>query len=238
MLGRFLEYSVAAQPLAPSFEFYRALGFSSLRVGDTLQHPYVVCFDGTIAVGLHDREQRGSQLTFVRPGIRDYVRALRRLRIELTQEHLRDNEFNWVAFDDPDGQEIVLIEARTFPPGDWDAQNVAAGGQLFELSLPTQELGASSRFWQALGLTQIAAGETPHPWRRLAGHGVTLGLHEAHCRPGLSFRCDDLRARLEYLRAKGVAARPGTPLSDRAQASATLAAPEGTDLYLFEKGAQ
>jgi catechol 2,3-dioxygenase-like lactoylglutathione lyase family enzyme len=238
MLGTFLEYSVAAQPLAASFEFYRALGFSALPVGDTLPEPYLVCFDGTIAVGLHDRQQTGAQLTFVRPGIRDYVRPLRRLGVDITHEHLRDNEFHWIAFNDPSGQEVVLIEARTFPPGEWDSHNVAAGGELFELSLPTNDLAASSRFWQALGLAVVASSEAPHAWQRLAGHGVTLGLHEAHCPAGLSFRCENLQARVEYLRAKGFAARPGAPIADRAQASATLAAPEGTRLYLFEKGAQ
>jgi hypothetical protein len=47
-----------------------------------------------------------------------------------------------------------------------------------------------------------------------------------------------LQARLEYLRAKGLAPRSGTPIADRAQPSATLAGPEGTHLYLFEKGPQ
>ena len=238
MLGRFLEYSVAARPLAASFEFYRALGFRSLPVGDTLPEPYLVCYDGTIAVGLHDREQTGPHLTFVRPGIRDYVRPLRRLGVEVTHTHLRDNEFNWIGFSDPAGQEVVLIEARTFPPGDWDSHNVAAGGELFELSLPANELGVSSRFWQALGFAAVASSDAPHGWQRLTGHGVTLGLHETHCRAGLSFRCGDLQARVEYLQAKGLTASAGTPLADRAQPSATLRAPEGTLLYLFEKGAQ
>jgi hypothetical protein len=47
-----------------------------------------------------------------------------------------------------------------------------------------------------------------------------------------------LRARLEYLRAKGLTARTGTPIADRVQASATLTSPEGTHFYLFERGAQ
>jgi hypothetical protein len=47
-----------------------------------------------------------------------------------------------------------------------------------------------------------------------------------------------LHARIDYLRAKGLAAREGSPLADRAQPSATLKGPDGTHLYLFEKGAQ
>jgi len=238
MLGQFLEFSVAARPLAPSFDFFRSLGFASIPVADTLPDPYVVLFDGAIAVGLHDREQAGPRLTFVRPGLRDYVRPLRRLGVALEHEHLRDNEFNSVTFHDPAGQEIELIEARTFPPGDWDPHNVAASGEFLELSLPAVELDESSRFWQTLGLTVIAQGEAPHPWQRLKGRGLTLGLHETHCQPGLSFRCSDLPARSDYLRAKGLALRTGNPIADRAQPTATVTGPDGTLLYLFESGPQ
>ena len=238
MLGQFLEFSVAARPLAPSFDFFRSLGFASIPVADTLPDPYVVLFDGAIAVGLHDREQAGPRLTFVRPGLRDYVRPLRRLGLELEHEHLRDNEFNSVAFQDPAGQEIELIEARTFPPGDWDPHNVAACGEFLELSLPAVELDESSRFWQTLGLAVVAQGDAPHRWQRLKGRGLTLGLHETHCRPGLSFRCTDLPARSDYLRAKGLALRTGNPIADRAQPTATVTGPDGTLLYLFESGPQ
>jgi hypothetical protein len=67
---------------------------------------------------------------------------------------------------------------------------------------------------------------------------LTLGLHEAHCRPGLSFRCRQLDARVAYLNAKGWSTRAGTPLADRGQPSATLTGLTGTDLYLFETGVQ
>jgi catechol 2,3-dioxygenase-like lactoylglutathione lyase family enzyme len=238
MLGHFLEYSIAARPLASSFEFFRSLGFTSLPVGDNLPDPYLVLFDGAVAVGLHDREQSGPRLTFVRPDLRAYVRALRRLHIKLDYEQLGDGEFNRVGFADPAGQEIELVEARTFPPGEWDPHNVLACGEFFELTLPAQTLAVSSPFWQSLGFAPVAQGDAPHVWQRLRGHGLTIGLHEAHCRPGLSFRCPDLEARSEYLRAKGLSPRTGSPIADRAQRSAMLTAPEGTVLYLFESGSQ
>jgi len=238
MVGQFLEISVAARPLGPSFEFYRALGFTSIPVGDTLPDPYIALFDGTVTIGLHDREQPGSLLTFVRPNLRDYVRALRRVDVTLDYAHLTDTEFNRVGFTDPMGQSVALLEARTFPPGDWNRQNVSACGALLEYSLPTAALEQSQAFWTALGFAPIANGEAPHPWVRLAGHGLALGLHEAHFRPGLSFRAPHLEARLEYLRAKNITARADNPLADRAQHAATLTAPEGTVLYLFESGAQ
>jgi hypothetical protein len=224
--------------LGASFEFYRALGFVDIPVGDTLPDPYLVMFDGGIAIGLHDRSETATRLTFVRPELRAYVRALRRIDLALDYERLGDGEFNSVGFTDPAGHAVALVEARTFPPPDWDPHNVTACGEFFELTLPTHELERSSRFWQALGFTRSGNGDDPHAWQRLAGHGVTIGLHEIHCRPGLSFRCADIEARCEYLRAKGLAPRAGSPLAQRGQSSATLTAPEGTQFYLFETGAQ
>ena len=238
MLGQFLEYSVTARPLGASYDFYRALGFASIPVGDALSYPYVVLFDGAVAIGLHDGAEPGGRLTFVRPGLRAYVRPLRRLDIDIEVEHLADDEFNTVGFTDPGGQPVALVEARTFPPGDWDTHNVSACGEFFELTLPARSLDQSTRFWQMLGLAEVGAGEEPHRWRRLTGRGLTIGLHEVHCLPGLSFRSTDVAARSEYLRAKGLAIKNGSPLADRSQPSATLRAPEGTVLYLLESGAQ
>jgi len=237
MIGTFLECSVTARPLAPSFEFYSALGFTSIPVADTLLHPYLVLFDGDIAIGLHDRDGPSPLLTFVRPNLKDYIRALRRVGITPDDAHLDDNEFHRVGFTDATGQEIELLEARTFPPGDWNRQNVAACGKFLEFSLPTDALDSARDYWQQLGFAITDGGDSPHPWQRLEGRGLAIGLHEAHFRAGLSFRAPHLEARLEYLRAKGIATRSGNPIAARDQQAATLTAPEGTSIYLFDVAA-
>jgi catechol 2,3-dioxygenase-like lactoylglutathione lyase family enzyme len=234
MLGQFLEYSFAAQPLADAFEFYRALGFRTVPVGDQLAHPYVALFDDNIAVGLHDREQTGPLLTFVRPRLGDYARAYRRLGIELEREQLGDHEFNQLAFADPNGQGVALIEARTFTRGEWDRRNVTACGEFAEYSVATGSIEKSRAFWESLGLETTAQGEAPHAWLRLEGFGLVLGLHEAGFRPGLTFRCTQLGARVDYLRAKGFGVRAGGPLLHGASDVAALTAPGGHVLYLSE----
>jgi hypothetical protein len=237
MIGRFLEFSVAARPLADSFEFYRSLGFSSMPVGDTLAHPYLVFFDGVIAIGLHDRDQPSPLLTFVRPDVRDYIRALRHAGIALDYTNLAADEFHRVGLHDPADQPIELIEARTFPPGEWNTHNVSACGRFLEYSVPAAELEPAAGFWHSLGFETREHGDSPHPWQRLEGHGLVLGLHEAHFKPGLTFRAPHLDARLEYLQAKGIGNRPGNPLASREQRAATIVAPEGTALYLFDVAA-
>jgi hypothetical protein len=234
MIGQFLEFSVAARPLADSFQFYRSLGFSSVPVGDMLDHAYLAAFDGTIVIGLHDREQPTPLLTFVRRNVRDYVHALRRAGIPLDYASVSDDEFNRVGLHDPCDQPLELIEARTFPPGDWNTDNVSACGRFLEYSLPAPELDDAAGFWHSLGFVTREQGDAPHRWQRLEGHGLVLGLHAAHFKPGLTFRAPHLDARLEYLEAKGITSRLGNPLASAGESGAMLVAPEGTVLYLFD----
>jgi catechol 2,3-dioxygenase-like lactoylglutathione lyase family enzyme len=234
MLGQFLEFSFAARPLAGAYEFYRSLGFASIAVGDLLRDPYVALFDGDVAIGLHERDLPGPVLTFVRPQLRDYVRALRRAGIAIEQAHLADDEFNHVALADPNGQAIELLEARTFAPGEWNSQNVSACGRFLEYSVATHSIAESREFWEPLGFALLDEGQSPHAWVRLKGRGLVIGLHQARFQPGLCFRSAQLEARLEYLRAKGHTVRPGGPHSERIREAAMLSAPDGGAIYLVE----
>jgi hypothetical protein len=234
MLGQFLEFSFTARPIAASYEFYLSLGFRSIAVGDLLSEPAAAFYDGAIAIGLHDGDSQSPILTFVRPQLRDYVRGIRRLGVEVGHVHLADDEFHQVDFVDPSNQSVRLLEARTFPPGDWDRRNVSACGEFLEYSIPTESIDVSRAFWEGFGFVPVASGESPHAWLRLTGRGLTLGLHEARFHPGLSFRAKHVAARFDYLKAKNVTLKAGSPLAEHAQPSATVLAPEGTALYLLE----
>jgi catechol 2,3-dioxygenase-like lactoylglutathione lyase family enzyme len=234
MLGQFLEFSLSAEPLGRAFEFYRLLGFQPVTVGDQLEHAYVALSDGGVTIGLHSRPQDGPQLTFVRPQLRDYARALRRAGIELEHAALADDEFNRLVFADPSGQRIALLEARTFAPAEWNLHNVRACGEFLEYSLPTHSLERSRAFWETFGFAAVAEGVAPQPWLRLAGRGLVIGLHQAGFRAGLSFQSDQLDARLEYLRAQGVDSKTGAPVAERGLQSATLTCPDGSSIYLLE----
>src|SRR5262249_24560535 len=152
MLGQFLEFSFAAQPLSEGFELYRTLGFRPIDVGDQLADPYVALSDGTITLGLHDREQTAPRLTFVRPQLRDYVRGLRRIGVEIERARLADDEFNEIVFSDPNGQSVALLEARTFAPATWDQRSQSLCGEFLEYSVPVGSVGSSREFWEPLGL--------------------------------------------------------------------------------------
>src|SRR5690606_2936685 len=184
-------------------------------------------FDDSVTFGLHERDAVSPALTFVRPDLRNYVRALRRLRIELDDVQLADDEFNRVAFRDPTGQTVVLLEARTFTPGTWEPHDVCVTGTFLEFSVPAEDLSAARAFWQELGLKAVAEGDTPHAFVRLAGHGLVLGLHAAHFQPGFAFVAPQLETRVEFLKAKGCTPRPGAPALAPRDKRASLTTPDG-----------
>src|SRR5690606_18372356 len=99
----------------------------------------------------------------------------------------------------------------------------------------TRSLDESTSFWTALGFSVAAEGDSPHPSRRLEGHGLALGFHETgRCRAAFTFAAPQLDARLEYLRAKGFAPRPSSPLTAGDARSATLVVPGGVPFFLYE----
>lgn len=234
MLGTFLEIGIETEDIASTFAAFGALGFGAVPAGDIRGEAYAVVSDGSVCVGLYQGPAVGPTLTFVRPALEHHVRALRRRRIALELANLGEQQFHEVAFRDPSGQLVSLVEARTFSPPSGDALPRSLCGRFLEYSLPTTSIEQSQRFWERLGLQSVAGGTQPHPWRRLQGLGLTLGLHQTGpFRPGPSFTANQLGARLEYLRAKGCAVTASPPAFLSAPSAATVHVEAALPLYLL-----
>lgn len=235
MLETFLEIGVETQDIAAAFEELGSLGFASIDVGDIREHGYAVVSDGDACIALHSRELTGPWLSFVRPNLESYVRALRRKSIELEFARLGDQEFHEVGFRDPNGQLVTLVEARTFSPAAAHDIDASVCGTFVEYSLATGALEESAQFWQGLGFKTVAEGSEPHPWQRMRGAGLTIGLHESVLfRPGLSYSASQIGARVDYLRAKGHDVRSGVPVLAGERPSATLRLCVDLPIYLLE----
>ena len=73
MLGRFLEFSIAAPDIRASLDFYGELGFSEAEVGEAWTHPYAVLTDGRICLGLHEQSAFAPSTTFVMPDLLQHL---------------------------------------------------------------------------------------------------------------------------------------------------------------------
>jgi len=230
MLGNFHEISIHSDDIVASLAFYQALGFGELETGDVWEHAYAVVSDGTIIIGLHQHAFDSPALTFVRPELEHYVRALKRLHVKFAFQKLADDQFNEVGFADPSGIILTLLEARTHGP-QIEQRTPSLCGPFLEVSLGVEDLAWATLFWENIGFELVGESTTPHPASRLRREALCVGLHQAVCPRSLSFLGNDLAARSAFLKAQGFSPRQGTPMGH----GATMLAPDGTQLLLFEE---
>jgi len=234
LAGIFHEISIATADIRASVEFYERLGFSQASTTDTFTHPYGVLSDGRLHLGLHERAAPSPALTFVRPGLARARAAFAHAGIELAYCRTGEEVFNELGFSDPFGHAVAVLEARTFSPVARGVTDTSLCGDFAQLSLPASDFAAAQAFWEPLGF--VAAGEAAEPYPRLelTSDHLDIAFHSpALCpQPMIVFHAPDMSARLERLRALGLALSPA-PVS-AAAGHARLTAPEGTRLLLLQ----
>ncbi|MFI4891307.1 MAG: VOC family protein [Steroidobacterales bacterium] len=237
MLGRFLEFSVATPDIAASLRFYAGLGFSAAGVGDTWQHPYAVLSDGRVCIGLHQGCFATPQITFVKPHLLQQIAALERLGIEFETRRLGSNVFNEIAWRDPCGHLIRLIEARTFSPVRLASAAQSACGHFLEIALPTAYMEAAKTYWESLGFVGMDEAGARLAHVCCMSDTINVGLYDPQdlSAPTLVFDADDLPKCVAQLAQLGIQAErplPGTPGSRNARGAALFVAPEGTPILV------
>jgi catechol 2,3-dioxygenase-like lactoylglutathione lyase family enzyme len=236
LAGTFHEFSVAVHDVRAAVDFYERLGFSQAPTTDTFSHPYGVLTDARLFVGLHQRAGPSPILSFVRPGIATSLAAFAAAGIHLTRCNTGEEVFNEIAFSDPFGHEVAVLEARTFSPVGRGATEVSLCGDFAEVSLPAGDFAKAQAFWEPLGFVAAEAAQAPYAHLTLTSDHLDLAFHEPQLctRPMLVFRAADMRARLERLRTMGFAVAPVPRAVQAGAGGALLEAPDGTPLLLLE----
>ena len=237
LLGTFHEISIAADNVPAALEFYERLGFTQATTSDTFTHAYGVLTDGRLFIGLHQRAGPSPALTFVRPGIARSVSAFAAAGIRLTHCRTSEEVFNEIAFADPFGHAVAVLEARTYSPVARSASETSLCGDFAELSLPVTDFGAARAFWEPLGFVAAQEPEGPYPRLSLTSDNIDLAFHRPRVceRPMIVFRDAAMRARLARLRDLGVATYAAPVPAHQAEGSALLESPDGTPLLLLEE---
>jgi catechol 2,3-dioxygenase-like lactoylglutathione lyase family enzyme len=233
VLGRFLEVGVRAPDVLESLAFYESLGFVQASVGDVLTHPYGVVTDGRLSLGLHAREFDSPSLTWVHPDLSAHAAELESLGIELEFSRLGEDALHEIGFRDPSGQQVTLIEARTFLPPPASELRASSLGYFEEFGLPVADLERSTAFWDSLGLVVFEPVRTPFT-RVVASHrDLNLGLYDTDLRnPVLTFSDPQMPERIVALRDRGYRMPDRLPRGMDPKENALLEAPEGTWLLL------
>lgn len=195
--GRFLEVSVPTADILRSLAFYRALGFTELATGDIRSWHYAVVTDGSIALGLHSAGVEEPALAFVRPNLARQVRALEAAGHEFEFQRLGAEQFHEAGLRSPDGQLIVMLEARTFSPGGPDEAAATVIGRCVEVGLGCGDVDTTRSFFEAAGF--LPADEEQAGIIRLDAPGLRLGLRAGTGTSTLRFAVADLRGAMRRL---------------------------------------
>ena len=234
MFGRFLEISLDTADIAASVSFYERLGFTQLSTGDTWGHPYGVLSDGRLCIGLHRRSGAAPMLSFVHPGLVRHVHTLREAGFESHYTRLGDSDFHELQLRDPAGQDIALLEARTFSPPRHDI-GVSLCGWFSAYSMPTLDAEAVQAYWERAGFVALEPPDDPLSQFALTSDTLTLNVHRprALAAPALVFTDPDMARRIEHLTTLGFEGTAELPRGLDRRANILIAAPEGTQLLLL-----
>ena len=236
MPAHFHEISLATPDIRASVEFYERLGFSQAVTGDAWPHPYGVVTDGRLFLGLHELPPQPPVITFVHPGVAGYATELEARGLMLNERRTDPEEFNVVALEDPSGQLLRFIEARTYSPVNRDPAESSRCGRFAHFGLPVRDFAAASAFWESLGFVATEETADPYPHLPLTSDTLDLGFHSPRFLdlPALVFAGENMAARIAHLHEQGVESSPDLPRGLDRSSNAVLLAPEGTALLLVQ----
>lgn len=225
MLGEFLEISLATPDMLASLEFYRKLGFEEAPPGGGPRHPYAVVTDGRLYLGLHKRGDDVHGLSFVLPELRNHVEGFEALGLEFEFHDISFHQFNQLGFRDPDGNRVMLVEARTYSPVHKDHVEPTLCGYFLDYRLPVDDVLASAKFWGSLGLIVETAADGESAQASWGGISLRLERAGRRAKPTLVFACPDLDAAHALLEMRGLGVQNVTD-------AIRVPTPEGVDLLL------
>jgi hypothetical protein len=234
MPGRFHELSVSTPDIGASLAFYESLGLWQAPTGDAWPHPYGVITDGRFALGLHETPDFAA-LTFIDPDVAAVADSLNAAAVPLTLRQTDPEVFNQIEFDDPAGQKIRMLAARTFSPADRTQDQNSLLGYFAHYSMPARDPPAVADFWEALGFVAMPREDEPYAHQSLTSDGIDLALHSPRLlpAPALVFCEEGMAGRISRLRQSGVALDTSLPRGLAVPGNALLEAPEGTLLLLL-----
>jgi catechol 2,3-dioxygenase-like lactoylglutathione lyase family enzyme len=236
VLGRFHEISLQTADIRASVEFYERLGFTQAATNDAWTHPYGVLTDGRLFIGLHQRRFAAPALTFLHEGVAAFASELEARGIELETRKTSEDAFNEIGFRDPQGQSLIVLEARTYSPVTRRPQEISLCGYFTEYSMPATDFAAAREYWEPLGFVATEQPDAPYAHLPLTSDRLDIAFHRPRTldRPMLVFRDASMRERLTRIRALGVKENAELPRGLPPAANALIESPEGTPLLLLE----
>lgn len=159
MLPNFLELSIGSHNLLRDLAALEELAFQPLQVNEIWMHQYGVVGDGDLQIGLHGRNLDVPRLTFVLPELAAHIPVLQDHGIDFDFIEISEQRFHQAGFTDAGGQQVWLLEARTFSPTLPNDGQTSLLGRFHEILLPARD--GNHDQWAALGLIEPPSRSMP-----------------------------------------------------------------------------
>ncbi len=144
-----------------------------------------------------------------------------------------DEQFHEAGFEDPGGQALIMLEARTFSPPDKPGTGTSLLGYFEGYALPCKNLDESVACWEALGFVAIEDEHESGRQITLTSDNLNLLLQDNPRlrEPALLFSTDNLAQRIQQLEQRNFALEPASAHGE----VALLRGPEGLLLRLIQE---
>jgi hypothetical protein len=192
--------------------------------------------DGRIFIGLHQRKFASPVVTFVKPGIAEYLRELEGRGIAPAFQRTGEDVFNEIGLRDPGGQMLTVLEARTYSPVDRGEDELSLCGYFQEISFPSTDFAAAQLFWEPLGFVATEESDDPYVHLPLTSDRLDVAFHRPRTldRPALVFRDADMAARISRIRELGFDLSSELPRGLDPAKNALIETPEDICLLLLD----
>lgn len=242
-LGHAFEIVVTTRDLGESLKFYERLGYRQLGGGGAAGDaggPAARLTDGVILLTLREGGAWKAALTYYADDVEQKAAALERLGVAVERRPAAGGGAAGATFTDPNGLEVSVEQAAPAALAQLPRAPVSKAGQFGELSIETEDVGASLDFWKKLGFEPTEyMPDPPVSWGSLADGLLMLGIYaKGHCphvirTPSITYFEADMPDRIQRLKQEGMEFLQELPGADGRTGHAVAEAPEGQLLFLF-----
>ena len=148
-----------------------SMGLAELNdYAENLIAPTLSTVDGVAQVNVY-----GQKRFAVR--IRANTEMLTARGITLETRRTSEDSFNEIGFHDPDGQSVIVLEARTYSPVTRGADEISLCGYFTELSMPSADFEVAREFWEPLGFVATEEPDAPYAHMPLTSDHLDIAFH-------------------------------------------------------------
>jgi predicted lactoylglutathione lyase len=233
-LGKYAHISISVRSLRESSSFYKSLGFEKLF--DSAQpQPWELLTDGCVNIHLYESYFLSPALHYFSAMMDETIVHLKRIGITPELQRSKDGSRQQHNFFDPNEFCVMLMHhsESTMPLPEGISRCVL--GTFGELSIGTDNLKASTFFWDKIGFRQTMKSNKPYAWAAMSDDVMKIGLHQTATvsAPALTYFAPDIPERIGALKERKVSLLQELVGNDGQPEGALLAAPDGQLFFLL-----